>query len=140
MATARLIVLLVVAGGIGCVRASPREQMTSENSASIFGQVTSSKGGLTLQGAFVRLLTTDKVSIDSARTDEAGRFTFRSLNPATYQVQVRMIGHRPLNRLIDIKAGIIDTLRTQLTFDTTGLISDCMSPDGRSFGSQFCRR
>jgi hypothetical protein len=140
MTTARLIVILVVAAEIGCVRSSPREQITSEDSGSILGQVTSSQGGVALKGAFVRLLASDKVSIDSARTDEAGRFIFRSLNPATYQVQVRMIGHRHLNRLIDIKAGIVDTLKMQLMFDTTGLISDCMSPDGRSFGSQFCRR
>jgi hypothetical protein len=50
-----------------------------------------------------------------------------------------MIAHRPLSQQVRLAADTRDTLRVRLTYDESSLIRDCISPDGRSFGSQFCR-
>jgi hypothetical protein len=55
-----------------------------------------------------------------------------------------MIAHRSLTQALQLDAGTVDTVRVRLTYDTMGLIADCIGPerpDGtRGFGSQFCRQ
>lgn len=113
------------------------------NQALVIGRVTSSRGGRPLGSAVVQLLTPDGQLVASVRSDERGAFVLGPAAPAVYQLKIRMIVHRPLTTTLDLRAGVIDTLRLRLAYDETGMIADCIGPerpDGtRGSGSQFCR-
>lgn len=139
MLAVRLVMIFAVVVSASCSQWSPGERPTARALVSVPGAVTSSEHGQVVQGAWVRLLTSEKRPVDSTTTDSLGRFMLKASSPGTYDVQVRMIAHRPLRQTVELKASVNDTLRLQLKSDTTGLISDCIGPDGWSFGSQFCR-
>ncbi len=126
----------------GCHRPFPvPDPRLGASSSSLYGELRSSEANEPLAGALVRLY--DKagtIARDSTSTDNTGRFLFASLSAGVYQIQVVRIAHRRLTRELELHRGVTDTLRLVMAFDTTGMISDCISPDGRSFGSQFCRK
>jgi hypothetical protein len=106
--------------------------------AIVLGEMRSSRKGQPLVNASVRLVGADRVTKDSASTDDDGRFTLGPVEPGVYQLQARFIAHRSLSRELLLRAGTIDTVRIRMTYDMTGVIVDCMTVDGR-FGSQYCQ-
>ena len=136
------ILLLVGLTAIGCQRSHQTGQDTRlyRSTSSLFGELRSSENNELLNGAFVRLYDQGRIiARDSIVTDQTGQFIFANLHPGFYRLQAARIAHRRLTREFLIRAAVTDTLRLIMVFDTTGLIADCMSPDGRSFGQQFCR-
>lgn len=109
----------------------------------VVGEVRSTHDGRPIESAVVRLLHPDGELSDSAQTDLDGAFVLGPAAPGPYRLRVNMIAHRPLAAALELRADVVDTLRLRLTYDTTGLIADCIGPerpDGtRGFGSQFCQ-
>lgn len=109
------------------------------DAAFLIGEIRSTRHGRPAEQARVRLISLESSRRDSTLADHWGRFSFGPVPPGAYRVQVSTIGFRTLSQDAHLKAGAIDTLRLQLKYDTSGVIRDCISPDGRQLGSQFCR-
>ena len=109
------------------------------DAALLIGEIRSTLHGRPVEQARVRLIALDSSRRDSVLADHSGRFVFGPVPPGAYRVQVSMIGYRTLSQDAHLRAGAIDTLRLRLQYDTSGVIRDCISPDGRQLGSQFCR-
>lgn len=127
--------IVVMGTSLSC---HPVQARLRPDRAFVAGEIGSSKPGQRVQGATVHLLTADRVSIDSAIVDARGRVLLGPVAPGSYRLRVRLIAHRTTFREVRLDAGAIDTVRIVLKYDTTGLIEDCIGPDGWSFGSQFC--
>ncbi len=110
--------------------------------SAIVGQISSTRRLHTVADARIRLLDSAGRAVDSTDTDANGAFLFAALAPGRYQVQARHIAHRGVATARNLRPGVIDTLRIQLEYDETGMVSDCVGPiqrDGtQGFGSQFC--
>jgi hypothetical protein len=109
------------------------------DAALLIGEIRSTRHGRPVEQARVRLISLESSRRDSVLADHSGRVSLGPVPPGAYRVQVSMIGYRTLSQDAHLKAGAIDTLRLQLQYDTSGVIRDCISPDGRQLGSQFCR-
>ncbi|HEX6576193.1 MAG TPA: carboxypeptidase-like regulatory domain-containing protein, partial [Gemmatimonadaceae bacterium] len=129
-------------GVIGLTRELPvgRCRPTSKTMGSMYGELRSSQNNELLAGAFLRIYDQGSSDArDSTVTDQTGWFRFKNLPAGSYRIRASTIAHRVIVRELLVRAGITDTLRLVMPFDTTGMISDCMSPDGHSFGQQFCK-
>jgi hypothetical protein len=127
---------------VGCHHASETPWPVVEprpEAALVIGEVRSTLHDRPVEQARVRLIPLESGRRDSVLADDSGRFTLGPVPPGAYRVQVSMIGYRTLSQDAQLRAGAIDTLRLRLQYDTTGVIRDCISPDGRQLGSQFCR-
>ena len=109
------------------------------DAALLVGEIRSSEHRHPVEQAWVRLIALEFSRRDSVLTDHSGRFSLGPVPPGAYRVQVSMIGYRTLSQDTHLRAGAIDTLRLRLQYDPSLVIADCISPDGRQLGSQFCR-
>lgn len=127
---------------VGCHHASEIPWPVVEprpDAALLIGEIRSTQHGRPVEQARVRLISLESSRRDSVLADHSGRFSLGPVAAGAYRVQVSMIGYRTLSQVANLRAGAIDTLRLQLQYDTTGVIRDCISRDGRHLGSQFCR-
>ena len=127
---------------VGCHHASETPRPVVEprpDAALLIGEIRSTQHGRPVEQARVRLISLESSRRDSVLADHSGRFSLGPVAAGAYRVQVSMIGYRTLSQVANLRAGAIDTLRLQLQYDTTGVIRDCISRDGRHLGSQFCR-
>src|SRR5512143_2926011 len=90
----RALAWAVAAGLVFLVAAPVAAQTTS---ASIFGQVKDSQGGV-LPGATVTLTSRTQGNALTATTDAEGRFIFAIVRPDLYSVKVSMQGFKTLER------------------------------------------
>jgi hypothetical protein len=143
-----LLVAASVAVAAACRHAAPSPaRWAGANStgdvAFVVGEVRSSWRGRPVESTRLRLLDPNGNPHDSASTDAAGAFVLGPVPPGAYRLQARAMLHRPLARLLALRAGSVDTVRLRLTYDEAGAIIDCVGPErpdgSRGFGSQFCR-
>ncbi len=128
---------------VGCHHVSESEWPVVESSPDagfLIGEIRSSLDARPVEQARVRLVSLESSRRDSVLADQSGRFSFGPVPPGVYRVQVSMIGYRTLRQDAHVRAGAADTLRLRLQSDTSGVIRDCISPDGRHLGSRYCRR
>lgn len=132
--------LVALCAMLGC-HAPPARLLLqpAPNRAALSGQVRASSRGAPLQGVAVRLTDETRTTRDSTITDADGRFTFASLLPGSYRVEYLRIGFARQQRTLELKAGRhlqdgVALLRTPVPVH-----ADCLAPDGRSMGAQYCR-
>ena len=144
-----IAVAVLVTAAASCRHAAETPTLWSEarptvDASYLVGEVRSNRDGEPLESTVLRLLSPDGDTIDSALTESQGAFVIGPVRPGPYHLRVHMIAHRPVSQTLELHAGAVDTVRFRLTYDTTGLIADCIGPerpDGtRGFGSQFCLR
>ena len=109
----------------------------SARGGKIVGVVSSTCKGLALSAASVRVIAVAQ-DTTTAQTDERGGFAVGPLASGTYEVQFRVIAHEPTRRFVSLTRSRVDTLIVVLKYNDSLVIADCIGPDGRSFGPQFC--
>ena len=109
----------------------------SARGGTIVGVVSSTCKGQALPAAQVRVIAQSN-DTTSVQTNESGGFAVGPLVPGQYEIQVRVIAHEPVRRSVVLARSRVDTLRVVLKYNDSLVIADCIGPDGRSFGSQFC--
>lgn len=128
---------------LGCARLTTpslwREVAPTPDHAHLVGIVVSSRGGRPLHGASVRLSSAGGPVVDSALTDASGAFAVSVSQDGEYELRIVAIAHQQRRRTAQLRVGHVDTLRIDLRYDTTALISDCIGRDG-GFGQQHCRK
>lgn len=144
VSAARLGPALIVGGlalaAVACQHAHlPALPVPPAGSAALGGLVQTDRRGPPLPAALVVLTTPANTWRDSTFTDSRGRFVFIALAPGDYIVDVRRIGARRERRSVTLAPNSRSQLRFALRPDSLGLHSDCLAPDGRSMGDQFCR-
>lgn len=97
----------------------PEAVRPSSDSGTAVGTVTEAGTDRTLGGAaiaFRPLPPSDSTRRPTrrARTTRSGGFEVRALVPGRYQFRITGIGHRPHEREVDVRAGVIDTFAVQL--------------------------
>lgn len=129
-------------GIVGChhIQKTPWPVVDPQPGAAVLiGEVRSTRNDSPIEHARVRLVALESSQRDSVTTDQWGKFVLGPIPPGEYRVEASMIGHRPISQDAHLSAGKVDTLRLQLQYAPAGLITDCISPDGRRIGSQYCR-
>ncbi|HEY6508257.1 MAG TPA: carboxypeptidase regulatory-like domain-containing protein, partial [Vicinamibacterales bacterium] len=91
----RAILAVTVAIGLGFWTVAPSGAQTT--SASVFGQVMDSQGGV-LPGATATLTSKSQAYTLTATTDAEGRFVFAIVRPDSYVLRVSMEGFKTLER------------------------------------------
>lgn len=107
--------------------------------AVLMGSVRADRPKGPVQGALVRLRTPASVWHDSTVTDARGAFAFADLAPGEYVIDVLRIGFARQRRAATLVPNAVARLEVMLQASKIPVIADCISPDGRSMGSQFCR-
>jgi TonB-linked SusC/RagA family outer membrane protein len=87
----------------------------------VSGVVTDSVGKSPIAGAEVFIGADATNALRSTRTNEAGRYTFATVNPGTMVVSVRMVGFAPKGHRITVNAGETVTSDFALAQRTTQL-------------------
>ena len=76
---------------------------------------------------------------DSAVTDIHGRFTFLNLPPGLHRLDLRRRGFARRHVHIVLAAGEQVRQRIAMSAQPLTLQADCLAPDGRSLGGDYCR-
>ena len=92
----------------------------SADSGVVVGVVLQAQTGRPLSGATVSLRPGGS-SLTSARmggavSNAAGGFSLRPVLPGTYTMRTTLIGHFPRERTVTVRAGAVDTVRTELAY------------------------
>ena len=94
--------------------------------------------GRPLEDVRVRLVrTTPPSDTVAVRGDARGSFTIQTLPPGKFAIDLLRVGARRMTRAVELAPGERITIRAGVD-RAIGLIADCIGPDGRGFGSQFC--
>lgn len=132
--------LVALSAMLGChaAPARPLLQLAPDRTA-FSGQVRASSRGAPLQSVVVRLTDEARAMRDSTTTDADGRFAFASLVPGSYQVEYLRIGFARQKQTVELKAG--QHLQNDIALERSPVAvhADCLAPDGRSMGAQYCR-
>lgn len=108
-----------------------------ESTAALVGILYDCRGNA-VAPAWLRLRRErDAVADSTAVHDSLGQFAIGPLRPGSVQLEVNAFGHRRRVLALELTAGRLDTVLVQLTA-SPGVISDCVCPGGRGFGSQCC--
>lgn len=132
-----LLALVCVACQRAQVAASP--VVTLAHGATLSGEVRADRRRPPVQNALARLSAPARAWRDSTFTDSQGRFTFSALEPGEYVLDVSMIGFRRHRQSLKLAPNQPAQLRVVLRADSLTLHADCLAPDGRSMGQQYCR-
>jgi carboxypeptidase family protein/TonB-dependent receptor-like protein len=116
-----------VAAGLVLLAAAPIAAQTT--SASIFGQVKDSQGGV-LPGATVTLTSRTQASSQSATTDREGRFAFPIVRPDLYALKISMEGFKTLERT-NVQVSANDKFSAGTVTLEVGAITEEVSVTGR---------
>jgi hypothetical protein len=116
-----------VAIGLCLLWATPVAAQTT--SASIFGQVKDSQGGI-LPGATVTLTSRTQANTMTATTDAEGRFVFAIVRPDLYSLKVGMQGFKTLERT-NVQVGANDKFSAGSMTLEVGAITEEVSVSGR---------
>ena len=116
-----------VAIGLCLLAAAPVAAQTT--SASIFGQVKDSQGGV-LPGATVTLTSRTQGNTATATTDAEGRFIFPIVRPDLYSLKVVMQGFKTLERT-NVQVGANDKFSAGSMTLEVGAITEEVSVSGR---------
>jgi hypothetical protein len=117
----------VVALGLGLLAAAPVAAQTT--SASIFGQVKDSQGGV-LPGATVTLTSRTQGNTLTATTDGEGRFIFAIVRPDLYSLKVGMQGFKTLERT-NVQVSANDKFSAGIMTLEVGAMTEEVSVTGR---------
>ena len=123
----RRVLRWAVAVGLCLLVATPVAAQTT--SASIFGQVKDSTGGV-LPGAAVTLTSRTQGSIMTATTDKEGRFLFPIVRPDLYALKVAMQGFKTLERT-NVQVNANDKFSAGIVSLEVGAITEEVSVTGR---------
>lgn len=125
---------------VGCQRAQfATPAVPLAVGAAMSGEVRADRRGPSVHKALVRLSAPARAWRDSTFADAQGRFTFGVLAPGEYVLDVLMIGFRRHRQTLTLAPDQRARLRIVLHPDSVTLHSDCLAPDGRSMGQQYCR-
>lgn len=126
---------------VGCQRArtAALPAVPLAGGATLSGEVRAEGRGVPIQDALVRLSAPARAWRDSTFTKSQGSFAFGALPPGEYVLDVLMIGFRRHRQSLALAPDRRSRVRVVLRPDSLGLHVDCISPDGRSMGSQYCR-
>lgn len=125
---------------VGCLRAQVATPVVPRAvGAALSGEVRADRKGAPVQKARVRLSAPAREWRDSTFSDSQGRFTFGVLAPGEYVLDVLIIGFRRHRETLTLAPDQRAQLRIVLHPDSVSLLSDCVAPDGRSMGPQYCR-
>jgi len=109
------------------------------SSAILVGTVSESGSGRAIVGASVLLTPQRESARVHASTDAFGGFVLKGINPGSYKVLVRYVGHYPFAGSFVARQGSVDTLRVSIkpAFVMQGRILTptaraCMPPDYNS--------
>jgi hypothetical protein len=91
----RVALAIMVTIGLGLLMAAPLGAQTT--SASVFGQVKDSQGGV-LPGVTVTLTSKTQANVLTATTDAEGRFVFAIVRPDNYVMRATLQGFKTLER------------------------------------------
>lgn len=132
---------VLVFGSVGCLRphvAAPPAVPLADG-ATLSGEVRADRRRPPVQNALVRLSAPVRAWRDPTFADSLGRFTFGGLAPGEYVLDVLMIGFRRHRQSLTLAPDQRAQLRIVLRPDSLTLHADCLAPDGRSMGQQYCR-
>ena len=99
----------------------PADVRAARDSAVVVGTLTEVITGRTLGGAGVALLRDTSVAssptaaVVRVPTDASGGFVLTAM-PGTYTLDVRRIGGVPLQQSLTLRAGVVDTLRLEMSY------------------------
>jgi tetratricopeptide (TPR) repeat protein len=96
---------------------SPSTPAQLRQSGEIRGQVRYSQGGAPAVDVVVRLEQLSGGSLNEARTDRLGRFTFSNLARIQYHVVIRHFGYKEIQREVNLIMASSDYLQLQLVSD-----------------------
>jgi hypothetical protein len=116
-----------VAAGLVLLAAAPLAAQTT--SASIFGQVQDSQGGV-LPGAAVTLTSRTQAYSLNTTTDREGRFVFAIVRPDLYSLRVSMQGFKTLERT-NVQVNANDKFSAGIVALEVGAITEEVSVTGR---------
>ena len=98
---------------------SPSSLAQIRQAGEIRGQVRYSQGGAPAGDVVVRLEQLTGGSVNEARTDRLGRFTFSSLARIQYHVLIRHFGYKEIQREVNLIMSGSEYLQLQLVSDET---------------------
>lgn len=141
MTSTRLLANVLVLGTlVGCQpRVGPPLPAPAPGFASLSGQVRTGSRGVPLGQVVVRLTDATRAVVDSTMTDADGRFTFQRVLSGSYTLDLVRIGFARKQRTVQLEVGVPALHRISMQVSTLGLHADCLGPDGRSMGAQYCR-
>jgi Carboxypeptidase regulatory-like domain len=92
----------------------------SRDHGAVVGTAVEAGTGRPLVQSFVSLYPMDSSARPpyAAGTDSLGGFVFRRLAPGTYTLRIRAIGHRLQDHQVDVRPGVVDTVRVALRYFT----------------------
>jgi hypothetical protein len=114
----------------------PHGVVPSSRGGVVIGVITSSCKGEPVQ-ALVRIISAAG-DTTAVRSGDRGGFVAGPLSPGAYEFRFLAIAFEPFRRTATLAVRRIDTLRVVLKFNDALVIADCIGPDGRFFGPQFC--
>lgn len=108
-----------------------------ESTAALVGILYDCRGNAVSAARLLLRREPDAVVDTTVVHDAHGQFAIGPLGPGSVQLEVRALGHQRRVLPLVLAAGQLDTVRVRLT-PSPGVISDCVCPGGRGFGSQCC--